>query len=294
MGLNVGCRTVEAAGPDGHGTFPVKFLYPTMAAGQSERFGPYALDVAMEATVEGGDLLLAAISHGHGGTALVYRGLALHLARAGFVVAMPDHPGNNRNDNSLAGTSLNLENRPRHIRAVLDAAFADPVLGRHLLPGVVGLIGHSLGGYTALAAAGGRPTAFAHETANGEACPVPVVPDGRVKALVLLAPATVWFMADGALADVSTPILMLTAEHDAHTPEIHARIARGVPASTRIEHRVVAGAGHFAFLDPFPPALCRPDFPPSQDPPGFDRPAFLEGMNAEIAAFLKEALSPAG
>ena len=248
----------------------------------------------MDAPVEGGDLLLAAISHGHGGTALVYRGLALHLARAGFVVAMPDHPGNNRNDNSLAGTSLNLENRPRHIRATLDAAFADPVLGRRLRPGIAALIGHSLGGYTALAVAGGRPTAFAHETASGEACPVPVVADGRVRALVLLAPAAVWFMADGALSNVGAPILMLTAEHDPHTPAIHAQIVtRGVPASSRLEHRVVAGAGHFAFLDPFPPALCRPDFPPSRDPPGFDRPAFLKGMNAEIAAFLQEALSPA-
>ncbi|MFL5350272.1 MAG: hypothetical protein ACJ8AT_36315 [Hyalangium sp.] len=36
------------------------------------------------------------MSHGTGGSPWTYRGMAAHLARAGFVVALPEHPGNNR------------------------------------------------------------------------------------------------------------------------------------------------------------------------------------------------------
>ena len=57
------------------------------------------------------------------------RPIALHLARAGFVVALPEHPGNNRSDNSLANTAVNLANRPRHVRLVLDAEPDSPQAG---------------------------------------------------------------------------------------------------------------------------------------------------------------------
>ncbi len=40
----------------------------------------------------------------------------------------------------------------------------------------------------------------------------------------------------------------------------------------------------------FPAARVHPDFPPSQDPPGFDRARFHEEMNAEIAGFLARHL----
>ncbi len=55
----------------------------------------------------------------------------------------------------------------------------------------------------------------------------------------------------------------------------------------RIDHAVVPGAGHFAFLSPFPPAMTRPEFPPSQDPEGFDRAAYQPRLCAEIVAFLR-------
>lgn len=72
------------------------------------------------------------------------------------------HPGNCRGDDGLAGTLENLVNRPRHVRLVIDAAFADAALGPRLGPGVA-VVGHSLGGYTALAVAGGEPSAFPWE-----------------------------------------------------------------------------------------------------------------------------------
>ncbi|WP_375773144.1 alpha/beta fold hydrolase [Archangium gephyra] len=289
--VTVGCRALDVADEVQGARVPVRILYPARAPERLEQFGPYPLAVATDAPVEGERLPLVVISHGTGGSPWTYRGMAVHLARAGFVVALPEHPGNNRSDNSLANTAVNLANRPRHVRLVLDAVFEDAQLGQRLSPGGVGVIGHSMGGYTALAVAGGRPSSFPNESPDGQARAVPVLRDPRVRALVLLAPASPWFMAEGALAGVDLPILMRTAERDEHTPAFHADIiSRGVPHPERIDHRVVPNAGHFSFQSPFPPAMTKPEFPPSQDPAGFDRVAYQPVLHAEILAFLRASL----
>ena len=76
------------------------------------------------------------ISHGSGGSHLVYRTLAHHLARNGFIVGMPEHPFNNRNNNTLEGTVENLINRPRHIRTAIDWFFDSWKFARSLKPDV--------------------------------------------------------------------------------------------------------------------------------------------------------------
>lgn len=286
--ITIGCRALDVIDPVQGARIPLWVLYPAREPARVERFGPYEIAVAMGAPIEGDGLPLVVISHGNGGSPWTYRGTAAHLARAGFVVALPEHPGNSRADNGLAFTAANLENRPRHLRLVLDAVFQDEALGPRLARSGVGLIGHSIGAYTALALAGGRPTSFPNEEPDGVARPIPVVRDPRVGALVLLAPASVWYMAEGALADVQVPILMRTGALDHHAPPLHGDIIlRGVPDRRRIDHRVVPNAGHFSFQSPFPPAMTRPDFPPSQDPAGFDRLSFQSVLDAEILAFLQ-------
>ena len=115
--------------------------------------------------------------------------------------------------------------------------------------------------------------------------------DERVKALVLLAPATPWFRAPDALRNVTVPILLLEAEKDEHTTREHGQIVlNGVADSSLVELRLIANAGHFSFLSSFPAARVSPAFPPSQDPPGFDREAFHRKLNADVAAFLARQL----
>ena len=53
----------------------------------------------------------------------------------------------------------------------------------------------------------------------------------------------------------------------------------------------VTGAGHYAFLTPFPHEMKRADFPPSVDPPGFDRPAFHARLEIEVREFLERTLA---
>ncbi len=299
MTLRCGCRLVNINDAVQGAVVPTAYLYPADAEEHTEHFGPYSLDVALDAPPASGAWPLVVISHGHSGTPWAYRELAKHLALAGFMVALPAHTGNTRTDNTLAGTAANLANRPRHITLAIDAALADAALGAHVAhvtdvaqAANVAVIGHSIGGYTALAAAGGLAWSGPYERKDSQALPepVPITPDPRIRALVLLNPATFWFIA-GSLRPVDLPILMRTGEKDEVTPIEHAhKIIEGVAQPSLVEHRDIPGAGHFAFMSKFPPELTRPGFKPSQDPPGFDRVAIQPEFFADVTAFLRRTL----
>ncbi|NVD74459.1 alpha/beta hydrolase [Duganella sp. BJB1802] len=285
-----GCRLVDIDDAVQGAVVPLALLYPADGVETAEHFGPYTLDVARDAQPAAGAHPLVVISHGNSGTPWAYRELAKHLVLAGFVVALPAHTGNTRHDNSLVGTAANLANRPRHIALAIDAALADPVLRDHLASDGVAVIGHSIGGYTALAVAGGQPWSGPRESKGGQPQPVPVRADPRVRALVLLNPATPWFIP-GSLQAVHVPILMLTGEKDDLAPAEHAeRVIHGVRDAALVEHREIAGAGHFSFMSKFPPEMTRPNFKPSQDPPGFDRADIQPELFADVTAFLQRTL----
>lgn len=268
-------------------SFPLAVMYPTRVPAKPEFVGGYMLDLAINAPLKEGVFPLVIVSHGKGSSPWVYRTLAHHLASNGFIVGLPEHPFNNRDNNTWQGTLQNLEARPRHVQLTVNSLFAHPVFAASLKPEWVALIGHSMGGYTALALAGGIPTCFPYESPDQQAHTIKTATDHRVKALVLLAPATPWFLAEGSLRHVDVPILLLEAEKDEHTPPEHGLIVlHRVADQNKIRHRVIKNAGHFSFLSPFPAARTSPAFPPSQDPPGFDRLHFHRELNAEVLAFL--------
>ncbi|HET9210931.1 MAG TPA: alpha/beta fold hydrolase [Thermoanaerobaculia bacterium] len=265
-------------------SFPVLILYPAEVPSAPTAFGPYTFDVSPGAPVAEGRFPLVVVSHGNGGSHLLYRTITVHLARNGYAVAHLEHPGNNRNDNSLEGTCENLVRRPRHVRLTIDAV--SQALGAHLQQDNVAVLGHSMGGYAALAVAGGIPW-----SRNGER--VEVAPDPRVRALVLLAPGTAFYYPEGSLRDVKIPILMLTAEHDSVTPRWQAELLLDrVPDQSKVTWREIENAGHFSFLSPFPTHMRNPGFLPSTDPMGFDREKLHERLPGEILDFLDRTLKP--
>jgi predicted dienelactone hydrolase len=283
----VGYCAVELVGTPSGITFPMAVMYPTQAPAKSENLGLYSLDISIDAPLTKGVYPLILISHGSGGSHFVYRTLAHYLSRNGFIVGMPEHPFNNRNDNTLQGTVENLINRPRHLQIAIDWFFKSERFSKFLKPDAVSIIGHSMGGYTALALAGGIPTSFPSKSLDRQSQRIDVLPDSRIKALVLLAPGTVWFQADGALREVKVPILMLSAEKDPYTPYYHAQIVLdGIINKEKVQHRVVENAGHFSFLSPFPESMTLAAFLPSQDPEGFNREAFHHDLNREVLEFL--------
>jgi predicted dienelactone hydrolase len=242
--------------------------YPCTQPARLTPFGPYELDVSVDAPLAPGRFPLVLISHGSGGSPLLYRSLSLLLARNGFIVALPKHPGNSLGDDALANSAQILRDRPRQLIALLDALLADATVGSAIAAEPVTAMGHSLGGYTVLCVAGGQPWSRARQ-------PIPVAHDSRIGALVLMAPACAPFLAPHALAAVSVPILAFTAEHDALTPDAEIRAAlAGVPDQSRVTVHTVPNAGHFSFLSPFPRHMHHPQFAPAQDPSGFDREGF--------------------
>lgn len=277
-----GSRQFQVPG-DAHGPPPSAVLhYPSEQPATATRFGPYELEVSVDAPAAPGRFPLVLISHGSGGAPLLYRTLSLLLARSGYFVALIRHRGNTLGDNALAHSPANLRNRPRQLVTLLEALLADPVLAASIAREPVTAIGHSLGGYTVLSVAGGQPCTRSRE-------PIPVVHDGRIGALVLMAPACGPFLAPGALAKVTAPILALTAEHDRLTPDSDVRAALGGVADPgQVSIRMMPNAGHFSFLSPFPRAMRNPQFAPAGDPSGFDRERFHEYFPGLILKWMQE------
>jgi predicted dienelactone hydrolase len=288
--LTIGFRTLEL--DDAGLRIPVWLLYPTEAPESAMQLGPYEIQVARDAPPIDEPRKLVAYSHGNGATPWAARNLLFHLVRRGFAVVAIEHPGNNRHDNSLStpdGLSklANLEHRPRHTRLAIDAAFA------HLrLHPEVAVAGHSIGGYTALALAGGHAMTLPEDVPHAKrldpdaetiarAFAVTTERDPRVTAAILLGPALGWFDRDGALADVTASLFVRAGEKDPICPAHRIQHAlRGVA----MDFQIVPNAGHFSFLSPFPAAMA--NAPPARDPPGFDRESYQHVLAEEIVAFL--------
>ncbi|NTV14855.1 MAG: alpha/beta fold hydrolase [Desulfobulbaceae bacterium] len=263
-------------------TFPALVQYPAVAKGLPAQIGPYTFESARNAELAEGEFPLAVISHGSGGSHLLYRNIGSHLAQHGYVVVAPEHPGNNRNNNELQGTDENSVRRPRHASLAIDAVIADPFFRNQIKASSVAGVGHSQGACTILALAGGQPW-----SRSGK--PLPVQPDQRIGTAVLLAPATEWYAPLDSLREVTVPILLLAGEKDQITPLWHSEIVLDrLPDRRLAKLQVIENAGHFSFLSPFPPEMCRPAFLPATDPLGFDRERFHLELPRMILAFLEE------
>ena len=111
----------------------------------------------MKGALTGNRLPLVLISHGTSGSLASHYDTALELARAGFVVAAVTHAGDNSQDQSYVGNRLDLIERPRQIKCVLDYLLGAWQEHNRLDPACIGIFGFSLGGFTALVAIGGTP-----------------------------------------------------------------------------------------------------------------------------------------
>ena len=121
--------------------------------------GQAAADAALAPTPAKFPLIV--LSHGTGGTGGSLAWLGTALARAGYVAAAVDHPGNNAIDGyTVEGFTLWWE-RARDLSAVIDGMLADPGFMARIDGQRVGAAGFSLGGYTAIVIAGGI-TSLAH------------------------------------------------------------------------------------------------------------------------------------
>ena len=140
--------------------------YPTDdAAAPTEQLGNpvwRGIDAIKDAEPATGKFPLVVLSHGMYGNARNQSWLAADLAKRGYVVAAVDHPGTSTWSRDVDDARQMWE-RPMDLSRVIDHVTAAPELGAIVDPDRVFMAGHSLGGFTAIALAGGRYDAEAFE-----------------------------------------------------------------------------------------------------------------------------------
>ena len=313
-----GYRSVIFTGAE---PIPAALYYPSRSPECEMRFGGFSLSVAMNGapteTTEG----LILLSHGGGGAEVSHHNLARHLARDGFLVVAPQHPGDNWIDSSLANSVRCLFQRPKQLTCALDAVLAEPEWKERLPSGAIGAIGHSMGASTVLSILGARVNgkgllrhwenmagdpwapdkpltdwlAEAHEFDQAD------VADERVRAAVLLAPYCNIFNAS-SLSAIKAPLRIYIAEKDALLDNKRHGIwlRRRAPNAELAE---IKNAGHFAFTAVSDQAIRNDDagtshdggfaaiaMMASEDPPHFDRGRFHQRLEAEVAEFFSRHL----
>jgi predicted dienelactone hydrolase len=318
LASQVGWSQLDIAGatPDAPST-TVALYYPTQAAPSAVAMGPFMLNVTIQAVPEPSVKGLIMLSHGMGGSELGHSRLAETLARHGYLVAALRHPGDNWQDHSLLEKTHDRywDERPRQVTHVIDALLLDPKWKDRIVRDAhgprIGAVGHSAGGYTVLALVGGEPDLaritrhckdecaedpiFCSVGRSIQHAPPATAPasanaplkDGRVRAVVVMAPVGVVFTAE-SLAKVQVPVAIYEPMLDHFlVPRFHAEwIAQNMP---RAELHRVPNAWHFAFMDTPSMPIPTPDGDIGADPPGFDRASFLRKLGDDLSAYFDKA-----
>jgi predicted dienelactone hydrolase len=314
----------EIAGKEGDG--PVTVFYPSSSEAQTLKRGPFTFQMAWQGAAVRGNGRLIVVSHGSGGSPWVHADLARTLVDDGFVVAMPEHRGDNFKDQSAVGPE-SWRRRPVEVSHAIDVVGGDPRFKPLLTLDKVGAYGVSAGGHTALTLAGGRwsPAHLrehceAHIREDFQGCVGLATQlrgnflDGTRETIALwvirfkLRDATwqthtdprivasvagVPFAADFDMTSLATPRVRLglvTARLDKWlVPRFHSdAVLQACAACERVAD--VPDGGHGALLSPLPPGLTGLLGDLLNDPPGFNRAAAVPAVDRKIAAFFVRAL----
>ena len=303
-------------------------FYPTNAAESPVQQGPFKLSWARDADPASGNGRLVVISHGSGGSPWVHADLARTLVARGFVIALPQHQGDNYLDPSSPGPASWVK-RPREVSQAIDRVAGDARLSARLALDAVGVFGGSAGGHTVLSLAGGawsparyRDHCLQHLAEDFSSCVGTLTllrgdgldgikrwfarriiawrfsddalqrhVDPRVRAGLAMVPFAADFVP-ASLAQPRMPLGLISAAKDVNQiPAFHVMAVRKAcePRCEVLMH--LTEGGHGAMLSPLPP------FEPGSiashllsDPPGFDRATTLPILHERIADFFAKWL----
>lgn len=252
--FGVGFRQVTVKDPAGRRDLSVDVWYPT-AKGATGTVARYALlptayiDSTLavaEAPIADGSFPLIVYSHGSGGQKFIASFMTEALAAKGFVVVAANHTGDTAIDrvaNTQAIPDQNDLNRPADVSRLIDDMLARSKATGDVFSGRVdanriGVVGHSYGGYTAVATTSG------HTTPLGS-----VTPDPRVKAIVTHAPYTLR-LTPAELAADKVPTMLIAGTKDITTPTAtNAMVAFESITGPPVILAQITGAAHQSFTD---------------------------------------------
>ncbi len=250
----VGVRTVQALDAARNRQFPCEIWYPAAALHVGQDISPDTQDVfsgsqrqmaVRDAAAQPGSYPLILFSHHSGGHRRSATYLANHLSSHGYIVAALDHSevvapelapkkGETAEEGSARAEAW-IANRVPDVRFLLDHVLS---LEANLDAGQIGIVGHSFGGWTALATPEVEP---------------------RIQAVVALAPGGASKPKPGILRLSLTfawsrevPTLYLAAENDVPLPlDGIYELFEKTPAKKQMV--VLRRADHLHFIDNFEP-----------------------------------------
>ncbi|MFZ4675140.1 MAG: alpha/beta hydrolase [Nodosilinea sp.] len=243
--------------PGPYGTRQVSL---TLVDASRERTYPADVFLPQDMAAVPGPLPVVVISHGLGDSRTSFFALATHVASHGFAVALPEHVGSNSTQKEALLTGLDNEtflaadflDRPLDVSFLLDELErlnASQFEGR-LDVSRVTAVGHSFGGYTALALGGATidferlaercdPAANLlvdaamvlecralelQDDAAAMARLAQGTQDDRVRLVMALAPVSN-LLGPRGLAEVTVPVMLLGGEVDLLAPVVPQQVA---------------------------------------------------------------------
>jgi len=312
--------------PAGGASGPVTVFYPSEGAEAKVVRGPFRFDAAPEGPPSAGNRRLVVISHGSPSSPWVHADLARALVSAGFVVAVPEHEGDNARSHGDSGL-VSWKRRPLEVSRAIDRIAREPRWSKALDLDAVGMFGMSAGGHTALVLAGGRwsPSRLlahcqAHLESDFHACAGPSFSldggllDGLTKTVtrrvldakladttgyghvdprIVAIVAGVPFAADfdpESLRHPPAALAIVSARDDRWlVPRFHSDFV--LSQCERCVHLLsFPTGGHGALLSPLPPDLAGAVGRLVADPPAFRREVEVARLNSAVTGFFLRQL----
>ncbi len=268
--------------PDSHNDRSLEMVvwYPSATTAATQLIGDDAVFVGASAVRNAppaaGKHPLLVLSHGYRGNWSNQIWLASALAHRGYIVAAINHPGTTTHDRSPQAAAQ-LWQRPVDVRRAIDRVTTQPEKFGLVANDRIAVVGHSLGGWTALEIAGARfdPDRFAHDckahpqltsctvygtinpasTSESKAALAADLRDKRVTAVVTLDLGLSRGLTDESLAALPVPALVIAAgvpSRELPAELESANLAKRLPAASS-RYVEISDASHFSFL-----SVCKP------------------------------------
>jgi predicted dienelactone hydrolase len=268
-------------------------------------------------------LPLIVLSHGTGGSADQMAWLGTALARAGFIVAAVNHPGNNGDEPYTAQGFVLWWERATDLSEVITGMLADEALGPRIDTDRIGAAGFSIGGYTVMELAGARTDlsvyydecrahtdlAWCHVPEMKAFGPPPTMletarktsgvslarsgesyADDRIHAVFAISPAIEEVLTPESLKAIRMPIDVVVGNADPIAPaRFNGDYLRAHVRGLR-ETVLPGGVAHYTFLDTCTAAGKEKLGVYCADEPGVDRDKVHEQVAGMAVGFFKREL----
>lgn len=273
--MNVGVREFLSPSKERGINLHVTIWYPAQIGGEEALLGntPFFSGTTSmrDAPILKGKFPLILLSHGTGiaGNAGATSWIAASLAKHGYIVAAPNHPGN-QSGNRSAGEAMKLWLRPADFTSTLDALKISTAFQNKIDWEKVGALGLSMGGYTALAVAGAKvnqqrlASYCDNGSSNNSLCEwikqsgvdlhtMNLQPagqnyrDNRIRSAVAVDPAMVGTLTTESIASITIPVDLINLGRSGEVPPT-VDVSQTAKLIPHARYSTIDRANHFSMF----------------------------------------------